>query len=384
MCYSVYNERKMRNFILLFFLTSIFQLNAQKPNWGDFKINPSSVKDEFTLQFDWLRENMFVKISDDGYTFTIGGDDIQAEYKYIIDEKVFKLQSVPKGQAYMNNKIFQEHKEKGFPIIGTDMQALRYFVIGFENTINDVYQLNQSSKNGFKDEGYSNGYGVELYGNGNAYIGAFKAANREGKGRYILVQKDGWQIMDGNFKNGVQHGAFIVNYSDQSKGHGRFVNGKVDGIWRYKYVDGSLKKNSFNNGAFVKEIKTEDNLHSQLTKDKDLTIQFIEDIKIYNSSPKTELKTFRFYEDDLKGYTFSFPYSMGLGGGAHKYKSELIEVEEDPEQRVETFEHYFKHQDGKSSFKVIFFKTPQKINNMDYRIVIHLDSEDFERKFYLQ
>ena len=243
--------------VILGLLLSGFGYNAQcqGPNWGDYKLVPSSTFNGVTVKFDWLRENMFIKISEDGYTFSVGGDDVLLDYLYDTKEKVFKLKSVVRGQAYLNSKIKEEHKTSGFPIIGLDQQALRYFVIGFLEIINDVYKLNESYKNGFDDSGYENGYGIELYGKGNAYIGEFKSANRNGKGRYILIEPSSWQIMDGNFRNGIQHGEFIVTYSDKSKGHGQFVEGRVDGVWRYKYEDGKQEKFIYENGGLSKRNK---------------------------------------------------------------------------------------------------------------------------------
>ena len=134
--------------------------------------------------------------------------------------------------------------------------------------------------------------------------------------------------------------------------------------------------------ALVKEIKATDNMESSLPKDKTMISQFVEETKNGKMMPTDLEVKFKFYEDEFFGYTFSFPYTMGLGGGAHKYKAELIDFSINENGRTETFEHFYKKQDGKSNILVTIFNEKQTYNGHTYNIKIYLKTDDFERNFY--
>ena len=367
----------------LLFLKFVGAAQASSGNWGEFQLAPSTEYNGVTLKFDWLRENMFIKISDEGYTYTIGGDDILLEYRYIIANKVFKLQEVHNGVQYLQSEKVKEHKEIGFPIVGTDMQALRFFVLGFMEAVVDAYKLKPSDRNGFQDPGYESGYGVELYGNGNAYLGTFEEAARNGEGKYILVDDGGWQIMYGVFSKGIQHGEFVVDYSDGTRAHGQFVKGQVDGVWRYLDVTGSLdKKVKYELGTFIEQYTGGQGPYSTFASDTTLETVWVNEMENGEMTAQKDMYSFVFKEDVLRGYQFGFLSGVGLGRYIKNYSAELNSVSESRKARVETYTYYFKEHEGKSTITITSYAKKQCERKKEFNVKVYLKTDDFERELY--
>lgn len=361
----------MKNLLISFLCIFSFQnTNAQDlpKSWGKFIIGTDVDFNGMEIKFDWLRENMNVKISDDGYTFTIGGEDISVAYKADMSDNTFKLQKVIIGQKYVDSQIEKQQREEGVPIKGKNTEAIKALVNDFVNLVSTTYKIDKDYGAGFTDIGYENGIGIELYGKGNAYFGEFKNSIREGRGNYIIA---GQQMLSGTFKNGAQDGFFTLQDASGMKAKGRYVNGKQEGHWTYTYADGSKQKTYYKNGEEAVALT------SQLEEKEKLDAVIIEEI--VNGKVQKATKPYAFWLSQSNG-EYQIRTKTGLG-----YDSdfvELIDVKEESGKRVETFKHNFKKREGSSNPTITFFDKRQIKNNIEYNIILHLITEEFDKKMY--
>ncbi len=369
----------MKNLVLSLCCVFLFQnSNAQDlpKSWGDFVISTKVDFNGVALRFDWLRENMSVKISDDGYHFTIGGDDLSIQYKADMSDATFKLQKIIVGEKYVDKKIEKEQREKGVPIKGRDTEAIKNLVHDFVALVSTTYKVNKEYGAGFKDDSYANGIGIELYGKGNAYAGTFENGERNGPGSYII---GGEQILNGHFKKGVQHGNFKVQDVSGMNAEGRFENGKTEGRWKYTYANGTKEEKFFKNGQEVEQKATAaKSLASSLPLKENMNSQFVEELK-NGKAQSTSLSKAFWLSKHPEGYRFNF---KNKGYGWKSYTSQLVDVQKSAGKTVETYKYNYKEGGGASSPRLTIFDSRQSKNNKAYNIVLHLATEDFEQKFY--
>ena len=365
----------MKNLLFSILLIICFQnshaqttTQAESKNWGDFIIGTDVDFNGVDIKFDWLRENMTVKISEDGFTFTIGGEDLSVAYKADMSDASFKLQDILIGQKYVDSQTEKQQREKGVPIKGKNTEAIKALVNDFVDLINTSYKIDKSYGAGFTDTAYENGVGIELYGQGNAYVGEFKNAVRDGRGNYIIAAQ---QMLSGTFKNGAQEGMFQLQDASGMKATGPYINGKQEGHWTYTYADGSKQKVYYKNGEEAVALT------SQLADKESLKTLIIEEI--INGKVQKATKPYAFWLSQSNG-EYHIRTKIGLGFDSDPV--ELIDIKEEAGKRVETFKHNFKTREGSSNPTITFFDKRQTKNNIEYNIILHLITEKFDKKLY--
>ena len=338
-------------------------------SWGEFNISTKVDFNGVSLKFDWLRENMSVKINDEGYIFTIGGEDLLVEYKADMTDKAFKLQKVVTGKEYVDPAKEKKQREKGVPIQGRDLEALENLVNDFVDLVSVTYKLSEKFGGGFSDEEYSKGIGIELYGKGNAYAGQFNNGDRNGRGTYIF---GGNYMITGTFKDGVQDGNFEYVDNEGNKGHGKYVNGQTEGLWKYTYADGSKEKKYFKKGQLV-----EGPMESQYPLKEKLTCTLVEDMKTGQAKPG---KGFWMTQH---GDSYRFNFSTGGMGGWISYTCQLVDVKTNGGKRIETYKYTSKDGKTTSTPTLTFYDKRQTKNKEQYTIVLHLSTEKFDKSYYV-
>ena len=90
-----------------------------------------------------------------------------------------------------------------------------------------------------------NGLGNATFSDGSKYSGNWVGGNRT-YGKFF--DKIETRTYTGTWSGGLKNGNFTVVYSDGTKGFGKYVNNKQQGIWEYKSADGSPSVETYNNG----------------------------------------------------------------------------------------------------------------------------------------
>lgn len=128
--------------------------------------------------------------------------------------------------------------KKGFEI---SYSAIRVFANGMtvmKNSSKDIF-VGKANENGEKD-----GDGLEVFANGDIYIGRYEAGSPEGYGEYYWLNGAHYR---GQFLSGMRHGRGIWRMTHGDCYDGEYMNDKKSGKGIYEWKNGSRYIGSFEN-----------------------------------------------------------------------------------------------------------------------------------------
>eukprot|EP00347_Sterkiella_histriomuscorum_P005184 403357574 len=133
-------------------------------------------------------------------------------------------------EGHLKDGMFQDEKCQ----YGIDSSDLNWYYDG--NCINDIF----------------NGYGVQIWNDGDMFCGEFKNAHRHGQGTFYW--NDG-EVYEGQWMNHKQHGKGVWKYVSGNTAKGTWKDGFQHGECVKIYASGKERKKMFDMGKKVKQKK---------------------------------------------------------------------------------------------------------------------------------